>query len=44
MPALMPVGTDEGVAQYSKIQNWEEMGQVNICCLAAGKMKSMVFS
>lgn len=38
----MSIGTDKGLVQYSKIQNWEEMGQENISCLAAGKMKCMV--
>lgn len=39
MPDLMSVGTDKGLAQSSKTRNWEEMGQANISCLAAGKMK-----
>lgn len=44
MPSLVSVGTDKGSAQYSKIQNCEEMDQANISCLAAGKMKCMVCS
>lgn len=42
--ALMSVGTDKFLAQYSEMQNCEEIGQVNIRHLAAGKMKCMVCS
>lgn len=44
MTTLMSVGTDKFLAQYSEMQNCEEIGQVNIRHLAAGKMKCMVCS
>lgn len=31
MTTLMSVGTEKGLAQYSKIQNWEETGQLSWC-------------
>lgn len=34
---LMSVRTDKGLAQYSKIQNCEEMGQVNVRNISARK-------